>query len=78
MTVRDEKVRASGEQVRTGVFDVTVVALAEGTTAVTVTATAPTFATATATIPVVVEAVPPMVISGTVGSGTPEPSKARS
>lgn len=66
VTVRDEKVSASGEQVRTGVFDVTVVALAEGTTAVTVTASAPTFATATATIPVVVEAVPPMVISGTV------------
>ena len=66
VTLKDEKVRASGEQVRTGVFGVTVVALAEGSTEVTVTATAPTFATATATIPVVVEAVPPMVISGTV------------
>ena len=66
VTLRDEKVRASGEKVRTGVFDVTVVALAEGSTEVTVTATAPTYATATATIPVVVEAIPPMVISGTV------------
>lgn len=66
VTLKDEKVRASGEKARTGVYDVTIVALEAGATEIEVTARANGYRTATASIPVTVEAIPPIVIRGTV------------